>query len=216
MIVTDLKSLAQVRAFNNIGGLALNTNGYPYVTLLFSEKDKKTKACNLYFANAAKKDEQGNEIAGTGFADTVKQVFDLKQGEPVNVSAMDLMAFLRDNECTVAQVLNNKNEMRFKLARKGGTKYLSKSTFAEMFDLEITEESMDFDVDAFRKEFRAKDEIVEEQPQINVKSVEDQLDELYELFAATPTKLAKNRVLKQIQLLDPTATFENVSELVTG
>ena len=201
MIVTDLKSLAQVRAFNNIGGLACNVSGYPFVTLLSSEKGKDTKANNVYFANSPKKDLNGVKIEGTGFADEIVSLFSLVAGQKSNATALELIDFLLEQGCTVAQTINAQGELRYKLARKGSSKYLSESIFAEKFGLEITEEAMDFDVVAFKKEFRSKSEAngtmltatVSSTQQEEIEIAQARLAELEDLVdnAKTATKKAK-------------------------
>ena len=209
MIVTDLKSLAQVQAFNNIGGLACNANGYPYVTLLFAEKGKETKANNLYFSNSNKKDESGKEIPNTGFATEIIALFSLEAGQKSTATAITLIDFLLEQECTVAQVLNSKNEIRYKLARRGSTKYLSASTFAQKFGLEITEEAMDFDVVAFKKEFTSKNQTNDTPSTATSSSVskeekeiaEARLIELDNLLASGAKGREKNKIEKEIDAI---------------
>lgn len=218
MIVTDLKSLAQVRAFNNIGGLACNANGYPFVTLLSTEKGKDTKANNVYFANSPKKDANGVAIPNSGFADEIVTLFSLTAGQKSTATALELIDFLLEQGCTVAQTTNAKGEIRYKLARKGSSKYLSESVFAEKFGLEITEEAMDFDVVAFKKEFRSKSEAnssmltatVSSTRQEELELAEERIAELEELLenAKTPGKKARlEKEIEEIQAKYPEIVF---------
>ena len=128
---TSLKSLYFSGAFDVISTLKINTNGYPFVTLIKTAPNGgKSKSTNIYFGKAS--------------SELVLNTFEI--GDSVLKAVIDADVVLTENAA---------GEKRFKISLpKADRKYESSSAMAEAFG-EKDNQEIDFNFDLFKAEFKS-------------------------------------------------------------
>lgn len=125
---------------STFSGLKRNTNGYPFITVLQTGKDGKTKAQNLYFG------QKSSEIVNA-YAEGTSVLQDIKNAEIVETRNAT-----RSEEFP-------EGELRYKIMIPVKTGYESTSELEEVFGTFVDQ---DFDMTNFLGGFTAKEDVTED------------------------------------------------------